>query len=547
LLAVIHTLFEEELVTLGRAKGLVRGLDELRRFASSYSPEAVSPLCRAEPTWIRDLARTLARTARSAVYGRVGICLQQFGLVAAWAINVVNVLTGSLDREGGVMFPRPATGISALRVPRGRPPALGRWTSRVSGHPEVFGELPAVAMAEEMFTPGPGQIRALITHSGNPVLSVPGGDRLVAALEQLDFMVSVDLYINETTQHADVILPSPAPLERSFSPYIPQTLATHSFAKFSPAYLPKSPGQLEDDEILLRLAVIVSPEPTDVSTLRRRILEKTVTSFTVDPTSPVYGRNPGELLARLQGGTDPERLLDLQLRMGPFGDAFETRSGINLAVVAAAPHGLTLGPLVPLLPDVLRTADGLVDLLPEQLEHQAPALEARLNSADDLPLRLIGRRQLQSNNSWMHNVARLVGGRNRCTLQIHPSDAATRRLASGDAAELRSAIGSIVLEAEVTQDVMIGVVCAPHGWGHQTTRMAVASKLAGGNVNAVVPTSLFDTGTGNAAPNGTPVEVVRVPTTLSGQPGAEGSPDGPDSSGSGRGLGQGAKRARESL
>jgi hypothetical protein len=426
-------------------------------------------------------------------------------------MNVVNVLTGSLDRPGGAMFARPATGISALRVPVGRSPAIGRWTSRVDGYSEVFGEIPSVTMISEMLTPGDGQIRALITHSGNPVLSIPGGHRLVPALEQLDLLVCIDIYINETTRHADILLPSPGGLQRSFYAYVPQGFAVRSYAKFAAAYSCTEPGQLGDDEILLRLGAIVSKDETDVATLRQQIMMKSIKAHTSDPESSLYGMDPDMLLAELWGTTDPERLLDLHLRTGPFGDAFGVRAGINLQSVAAAPHGVDFGPMIPLLPDIIRTAGGLIELLPKQLAAQSQTLHDRFRaSLAGSTLRLIGRRQTQSNNSWMHNVAHLLHNRNRCTLLIHPADAKRRGIHHEDLVTVSSDAGSVRLPAELTSDVMPGVVCVPHGWGHQQARLRVASSAEGENINEVFSQERMDSGTGNAAPNGMPVMVTPI-------------------------------------
>jgi anaerobic selenocysteine-containing dehydrogenase len=510
LLAVASHLFDHQLVDLGRAAGLVRGLGAVQRFVEPYTPDAVAAACGIDAAWIRALAEDLARTPRSAVYGRIGVCLQELGLVASWAVDLVNILTGSLDREGGVMFARPATGVPALRTPRGRPPALGRWCSRVSGHPEVFGELPAVALSEEILTAGPGQVRALVTHSGNPVLSSPEGDKLGRALNDLDFMVSVDVYVNETTRHADVILPSAPLLTRPTYPLITSGFAMRSYAKFSPRFAEPGPNDLDDDEILVRLISIVSPTGANPEDIRTAILLRAVRGYTSDSASPLCGRDPHELVSALHGATDPERLLDLQLRMGPFGNEFGTRGGIDLAQLQQAPHGIDFGPMVSQLPDVIRTGDGMIDLLPDQVASQRVQIDRVLAEASGGQMRLVGRRQLQSNNSWMHNLPRLVSGRNRCTAQLNPLDARARRLDDGDRVRLTSSVGSIIVDVEITDDVMPGVVCVPHGWGHAETSLSVARHVGGMSVNDILSTRRIDAGTGNAALNGACVEVEKV-------------------------------------
>ena len=507
ILAIAHTLFAEDLVDLGAAAGHVRGLDQLRAWVEAFTPDAVSPVTGVAAEDIRRLARELGATPRAVLYGRVGLNLQELGLVASWALNVVNVLIGALDRPGGAMFVRPATGVTAHLVPLDRGPTFGRWRSRVSGHREFYGELPAVALLEEMETPGPGQIRALITHSANPALSAPRGDRVGRAMAELDLVVCIDIYLNETTQHADVFLPSSSALERSFYPFVGQQWAIRSYARFSRAYREPTVGQLGDDEILLRLASIVSEPRRTVDELRREILLTTVGAFTAGSDRPTHGRDPSDLVDELHGDSDPERLLDLYLRMGPFGDAFGANpDGINLEVVAAAENGLDFGPMVPQLPHVVRTHDQKIDLLPANIiELREYVLRVLSEPVPDL--QLIGRRQLRSNNSWMHNVSRLVDSHNRCSLLIHPVDALARGIHHEDDVVVSTGHGAVRLVAEIHDSVMPGVVCAPHGWGHQGTALGVASRLEGASINDIVPPDRVDVGSGNSAPNGLPVEV----------------------------------------
>ena len=520
LLSLVHVLFAEGLVAPGdRLRDVTVGIDEVRSLAQPFTPEAAGDVCGIPADDIRRMARELAAAPRAAVYGRIGTCTQEFGTLASWLVDVLNLLTGNLDREGGAMFPLGAAGHSnaAGEPRRGRGPRYGRFASRVRGLPEVFGELPVACLAEEIDTPGEGQVRALITVAGNPALSTPNSGRLAAALDSLEFMVSVDVYLNETTRHADVVLPAPSPLRRGHYDLALYQFAVRNVAHYSPPALPAQPDLPDEWITLLRLTGIAAGlgPAADVAALDDMVVRTLIEREVKTPRSPVAGRDAGELLDALAPRVGPERLLDLMLRTGPYGDGFGSRTdgpGLSLAAVEAAPHGLDLGPLLPRLPDALRTPSGMIELAPEPIVADLPRLAATLSRAAATGPVLVGRRQLRSNNSWMHNLPMLVRERSECTLHVHPDDAARYGLTDGGTAELRSRAGAVTAEVEVTDAVMPGVVSLPHGWGHSApgSRLAVAAAHAGTNSNLLADETLIDAVSGNAVLNGIPVSLAPV-------------------------------------
>jgi anaerobic selenocysteine-containing dehydrogenase len=509
LFALVNVLFEEDLVSPdSRLLPYLSGLEEVGRLGESFPPEAVAQSTGIAPEEIRRMARELAAAPRAAVYGRIGTCTQAFGTLASWLVEVLNVLTGNLDREGGAMFPMAAAGHSnaAGEPGRGRGTRFGRWQSRVRGLNELFGELPVACLAEEIDTPGQGQVRALITLAGNPVVSTPNSGRLDQALAQLDFMVSVDIYVNETTRHADVILPSPSALRKGHYDLALYIFAVRNVANYSPPVLPPEPELPPEWSTLLRLTAIAAGQgpAADVAAVDEFVARAAVERELATPHSPLAGRSVDEVMAELEPRTGPERLLDLMLRAGPYD--------LTLADLEAAPHGVDLGALKPRLPDALRTLEGMIDLAPELLVADVPRLQTALDTPVNGGVVLVGRRQLRSNNSWMHNLDVLVKGKPRCTLHVHPHDAARLGLADGEPAELRSRTGSVVAPVEVTEDIMPGVVSLPHGWGHdvQGTVQQVAQEHPGTNSNILADELLVDAVSGNAVLNGIPVELAPV-------------------------------------
>jgi len=533
LFAVLHVLAAEGLVDPGPAGPWLSGLDEVLGLAAPFSPEAVEAATGVPPDTVRRLARSLAAAPAACVYGRIGTTAAEFGTLASWLVDVVNAATGNLDRPGGAMFAMAATGSANTRGPArvGRPFRLGRHRSRVRGLPESLGELPVVCLAEEIDTPGEGQVRALVTVAGNPVLSTPDAGRLDAALATLDAYVAVDPYVNETTRHADVILPVPSALQRAHCDLFFAQLALRNVARYTPPVLPLDPGMLDEWEVLARLTLVAAGldgqaagagDAQDPALVDDELVRALAAGAAVDPSSPVHGRDPDELVAGLGGRRGPDRLLDLLLRTGPYGEGFGARpGGLSLDALLASPHGIDLGPLEPRLPDMLRTPSGMVELAPEMLVADVARLRAALdvrragaggpdgNGQADGSLTLIGRRQLRSNNSWMHNVDVLVKGRPRCTLLVHPDDAGRLGLVDGGRAEVTSRAGAVTIPVEVTEAIRPGVVSIPHGWGHDRpgARLGVAERHAGVNSNLLAESDRFDPLSGTAVLNGIPVTV----------------------------------------
>lgn len=458
----------------------------------------------------RALARELAAAPTAAVYGRIGSCTVPHGTLASWLVDVLNILTGNLDRPGGALFPQAATDRTPRPAGPGRGFALGRWRSRVSGHPEAKGELPLSALAEEIDTATDAgePVRALLTIAANPVLSAPDGDRLDKALESLDFMVSVDPYLNETSRHAHVVLPPPPPAQSPHHDFAFNTLAVRNQVRYTRPAVPLEPGRMAETEILARLTLAVTgAHGTDPAAVDALVIEQTLAKAVREPHSPAHGRDPAELTALLTGETGPERRLDLMLRLGPYGDGFGARpDGLTLERLLAHPHGIDLGPLRPRLPQPLKTRSGKVELLPAPIAADLPRL-ARARDERPAGLVLVGRRHLRSNNSWMHNVPALTGGSNRCTLHVHPEDAARLGLRGAQPVRVTGPGGAVTAPAEVTDAVRPGVVSLPHGWGHDRpgTRQTHAATDPGVNVNQLLDGSALDPLSGNAVLNGVPV------------------------------------------
>jgi anaerobic selenocysteine-containing dehydrogenase len=467
LLAVLNTLFAEGLVRPDRLAGFITGLDEVGRAVADFTPEFAAEHTGIAAPDIRHITRELASAEAGVCYGRMGVSTQAYGALCQWLIQLINITTGNLDRPGGSLFATPAVDMLATTSPGG----FGRHRSRVRDLPEFDRELPAAALAEEITTPGEGQIRALFTGAGNPVLSTPNGRQLDDALAQLDFMVSLDPYINETTRHADIILPPTSPLEHDHYDISFHLLAVRNTARHSEAIFDKPEGSLHDWEIFAelgqRLAVLLDQQP--------------------------------------QPAVPPDQIVDFGLQAGPYKD-----QGLSLATLREHPSGIDLGPLQPRLPDRLFTPDKRIHCdTPEPLADLERLREEFAQPPHGL-LRLIGRRHVRSNNSWMHNYRRLVKGKDRCTLMMHPRDMTSRDIAEGTLVTVSSRAGAVQLPVEATEEIMPGVVSIPHGYGHnrEGIRLGIASNHAGVSCNDVTDDQYVDALSGNAAVNGVLVSVV---------------------------------------
>ncbi|HUP73960.1 MAG TPA: molybdopterin-dependent oxidoreductase [Acidimicrobiales bacterium] len=502
LLAVVAVLDDEGLITLGALEGRVRGIDEVLVAARDFRPEVVADWCGIDAERIRPLARELAGTLRAVVYGRIGLCNQEFGTLASWLVEVVNILTGHFGIEGGALFPRPAIATISSTARRRGPLKTGRWHTRVRGAPEVLGQAPLSCLAEEIATPGEGQVRALITIAGNPVLSAPDASRLDDALPMLDAMISIDNYLNETSRHAQVILPGLSPLEQPHCDEALWGFALRAAARWSPAIFAAG-DRPEEWEIVLRLGAILGGMPADA------IDVEALDDEFFYARAARYGVGTDVDTGGLRG---PDRIADLTLRMSPWGDGYGERPGsLNLDRLKQYEHGIDFGPSSSPIDDVLRTASGDIELAHDNILGDLLRLRSRM--AEPRPtLVLIGRRHVRSNNSWLHNVPALMRGRDRSTLVIHPNDAADRRLMTGDRARVTTEAGCVEAVVEVSDEILPGVVSLPHGFGHDRpgTRSSVASSRPGPNTNALMPGTFIDQPSGNAAVNGVPVEVAAV-------------------------------------
>ena len=487
LAAMLHTLSTDGAIKLGRLEGLTTGKAAIHVIVKDFAPERVAAAVGIEASTIRRLAREFAAAPTAVSYGRMGTCAQEFGATTSWLINVLNIVTENFDRAGGAMFTTPAVDMLLSRQFAG---SYARRHSRVRGLPEFADELPVATLADEIETAGAGQIRGLITVACNTVLSAPNGTRLDRALAELPFMVSIDYYLNETTRHANIILPPLSPFERDHYDVVYAALAVHNVAKYSPAIFAAAPESRDDWEICLEVAMRLQKADGWVGNLGARAL--------------------GPLLRRL----GPRRMLNLMLRFGPYGDRFGwSGKGISVQRLLREPHGIDLGALQPCLPQRLATKDGHIDLAPAVFRADIQRLQSRLTAngvRTNGDLLLIGRRQLRSSNSWMHNWERLVRGRERCTLFMHPTDAAARGVHDEQMVRVTSRTGTIEVAVAITDDIMPGVISLPHGWGHNRagTRLQIAAAHPGVSLNDIADEDLLDPLSGTAALNGIPATVI---------------------------------------
>ena len=527
-LGMIHTLFDEGLVETGRLTRNLEDIAQIQLLVADYAADVVAPLCGVDAETIRELARKLAKTPRAAIFGRMGTSTQEFGTLSTWFVFLLNILTNHLDERGGLMFTKPAADMIELSALGGQKGHAGAYHSSASKLPEFGGELPACTMAEQIETPGDMQIKAMFIVAGNPVLSSPNGERLAKAYQSLDFMVSIDPYLNETSSLADIILPTTSQLEQSHFDLAMNMVAVRNVAKYSPALFERDKNARHDWEILLELTRALAP-----SKLFGRVRSEAFYQFVkrVGPdglldlilrVGPYGTQIPGTtqlgafLIDAMQDLLKPGHILRKLVDMGPYGAPNRSLSkGLCVSSLQNYPHGVDLGSLQSCLPERLYTRKKRVKLAPAEFVKDMSRLRKRrevLESEGDESLLLIGRRNVRSNNSWMHNHQRLVKGKDRCTALIHPDDAAARKLTDGDMVRVSTRIGAIELSAELSDEVMPGVVSVPHGWGHSVagTQLSIASRRPGVSVNNITDDSFIDRLSGTAAFNGIPVEVVKV-------------------------------------
>lgn len=537
LLGMLQHLLTSGPPALGAAEAYVIGLEALREAVAGLPPERVAEAAGLDAAAIRHLADALRAAPRAALYGRIGTCTQPYGTLCSWLVEVLNLVTGRIDAEGGMRWPQaPAFQANSTGTGgRGRGITTGRRHARVSGAPEVMGEFPMGCLAEEIDTPdndtGP-RVRALITIASNPVLSAPNGPRLAAGLDTLEFMLSIDAYLNETTRHANVILPALSPLQEPHYDSLFSQLAWTHAARFSEAVLPTPEGDWPEWRILARLSALFdghdSASAADVAARDDDALTKELHGMLTAGGVPAEHQEK-QVQALLRASAHlhgPERLLDLALRAGPWGDRFGANpDGLSLEKLRASPHGIDFGPLQARLPGVLRTPDGCIHAAPPMLLGDLARVEATLSAAETSssaapaagvghPLIAIGRRDVRSNNSWMHNLPTLAKGPERCLALLHPQDAAAAGVADGAMAILEGAAGrTLTVRVKYSEDMRAGVLSLPHGWGHDLpgTRQRVAAERPGANLNVLLDEQARDPLSGTSVLSGVPVRLQPLP------------------------------------
>ena len=487
LLAMLHLIIDNDWITLEHLGEHINGIEKIKDIAKDYTPQSVALRTGISAEVIEKLTLDYVLEEHAVLYGRMGMSTQEHGGLCHWLITVINIITGHFDKAGGAMFTDPAINVKRQK---GFKPAHGRWHSRVRRLPEFEGELPVSVLAEEMLTPGDGQIKGLITFAGNPVLSTPNGKRLDQALPKLDFMLSMDIYLNATTRHADIILPPPSHLEVDHYDLIFNQIAVSNNAKFSEALFPPQNGQLYDWQIVKGLVKRLAND----SPKKRSLPHKYLT---------------------------PRQLLNLGLMTGPYGKLRHPKnwfSGLSLSQLIKSKHGISFGFLQPMVPSVLNTVDQKINIADEVFLQGLKDLDLhREERLADNEFYYIGRRHLRNNNSWMNNVEKLTEGKNRCTVMMHVDDAQRLHMAIGDLVDVSTDTGTITMPIEISQDIMQGVVSIPHGFGHKKKgvqlRFAASDERAGVSVNDITDHNRIDKVTGNAAFSGTKVRITKTPMT----------------------------------
>lgn len=477
MLGMLHVLFNEGLIDLGRFKNDIYGLDQVKSLAGEYSPESVAEITGISSSTIKTLTRDFASKEKAVLYGRMGACTQEFGGMSMWLVSVINILTGNFDEAGGYMFTSPAIDFKPTSS-RGH---VNRWSSRVRGLPEVGGELPASTMAEEILTEGEGQIKAMIINAGNPVLSTPNGIQLEKAFESLEFMVSIDIYLNETSKLANIILPPATGLEVELYDLVFHTLSVRNTSKYSEALFKPEKGAKFDWEIF--------------RALRKAYLSK-VGAYSI-----------GKRIESIsESFVKPEKMIDILLKKGAYGDQ------LSIDYLKENPHGIDLGALKSQMPEALYNVDKKINLFPREISNDQERVKQKLEDfiIEDSEFLLIGRRQLRTCNTWLHNSQRLIKN-NPCNLLIHPLDAESLKLIGNTEIKVKSRVGEILIPFETTENIMRGTVSLPHGWGHKgAIQMDIAKSSPGVSINDLTDETFIDELTGNAALNGVPVTLEAV-------------------------------------
>ncbi len=512
LLAFVNLLFAGNHIKLGRLAPVIDGVDALRAVAKDFTPENTAAVTGVDAGTLRQLVTDYCATERAALYARIGLCTQEFGTLAHWLVCAISLLTGKLDAAGGMMFPRPATSAAAPGFGGDPVPPYGRWQSRVRGFPETCGELPASLMAEELMAPGKDKVRGVITLCGNPVLSVPNGKRIREALETVDFMVAIDIYINETTSQADIILPSTVQMEHDNFDLVFQGTAVRNFVNYSLAVVPPAAGLKDGWEILLELTARLAG--LDAATMDGMIIAGLAEHLSGIAKSIGRVLEPATILEKAGSKPGPERMLDAMLRAGPYGDGFDdAAAGISLAKIKTAGTSVDLGPMQPQLPEGLSTPDRRIDLMHRIFVEDLPRLKAafeRQRAAGPNDVLLIGRRHIRDMNSWLHNLGPYARGKNRCTLKVNPQDATRIGLYDGGTARVTSRVGSAEVPVEISDEIMQGVVSLPHGFGHAyaDSRQSTARDiLPGVSCNDLIDDEILDVPSGTSVVNGAAVRV----------------------------------------
>lgn len=505
LFAWANILFAQNRIKLGRLSNIVDGLETVKKLAEQFTPENTAAITGVSAAQLRALADDFADANAAVLYARIGLCTQEFGTIASWLVDIINLLNGRLDAPGGAMFPQAATELPPPPTAVVNELGHGRFKTRVRGFPEYMGMMPASFMAEELAYDGEDKARALITVAGNPVLSVPNGEAIRAATEQLELVVALDFYINETTSLADYILPSTSQLEHSNYDFLFQTTAVRNFARYSPAVFEPEGDARHQYEIMTELvARINGMQAADLHAMMTEGLAAQIAA------SPKFSHLDAEQIKAACADHDgPDRILDMMLRAGPHGDGFRKGEGLNLDKVKAADHGLDLGELKPRLPDILQTENKRLNIAPAMIVDDVKRLLKAKETASS-GLRLIGRRHIRDMNSWLHNINQYVRGKNRCTLMINPEDADRLGLKDGGNAKVKGAGREATVEVSITDAIMPGVVSLPHGFGHRykdTGQSTAKEKLPGVSCNDLIDWTVLDVPSGTSVVNGAKIEV----------------------------------------